>query len=95
MGVAVFLPQALRADSGGSGRVEVALDGGPVPLRTVLDEVARRHPRLDRRIRDEQGRLRRYVNVFVGSDECRGLAGLETAVADGAEVRVLPSVAGG
>nr|WP_255429768.1 MoaD/ThiS family protein [Streptomonospora sp. PA3] len=84
--------------------------GGPVPapapaaaaapdtrttLRTVLDELARRHPGLDRRIRDEQGRLRRYVNVFVDSDECRAMGGLDTPVADGAEVRVLPSVAGG
>ncbi|MUL40497.1 MoaD/ThiS family protein [Streptomonospora sp. PA3] len=64
-------------------------------LRTVLDELARRHPGLDRRIRDEQGRLRRYVNVFVDSDECRAMGGLDTPVADGAEVRVLPSVAGG
>ncbi|QBI54491.1 MoaD/ThiS family protein [Streptomonospora litoralis] len=84
--------------------------GGPVPaaapaaaaapdtratLRALLDELARRHPGLDRRIRDEQGRLRRYVNVFVDSDECRAVDGLDTPVPEGAEVRILPSVAGG
>ncbi|GAA4901891.1 MoaD/ThiS family protein [Streptomonospora salina] len=69
--------------------------GEPATLRAVLDELARRHPGLDRRLRDERGRLRRYVNVFVGSDECRAVGGLDTPVPDGAEVRILPSVAGG
>lgn len=94
MAIAVVLPQALQGDSGGDGRVSVALEGG-APLRAVLDEIARRYPRLDRRIRDERGELRRYVNVFVDTDECRALSGLDTPIPDGTEVRVLPSVAGG
>ncbi|GAA3738295.1 MoaD/ThiS family protein [Salinactinospora qingdaonensis] len=96
MGVNVVLPQVLRNDSDGAAQVALALgEDGQVPLRRVLDELARRYPRLDRRLRDERGELRRYVNVFVGDDECRSRAGLETPVTDGAEVRVLPSVAGG
>ncbi|MBB6174821.1 molybdopterin converting factor small subunit [Nocardiopsis mwathae] len=96
MGATVFLPQALRTDSGGVAKVDIPLgDGGTMPLGGVLDELATRHPRLARRIRDEQGRLRRYVNVFVDSDECRTLSGLDTPVTEGTEVRVLPSVAGG
>ncbi|KIH99167.1 thiamine biosynthesis protein ThiS [Streptomonospora alba] len=109
MSVTVLLPQVLQSDAGGASRVDIALvaaapAGGPPPaeggrehatLRAVLDELARRHPGLDRRIRDDQGRLRRYVNVFVDSDECRAVGGLDTPVPDGAEVRVLPSVAGG
>lgn len=97
MGVLILLPQALRADSGGSARVELAFGAadGSVLLRDVLAELALRHPRLDRRLRDEQGALRRYVNVFVGDEECRAMAGLDTPVPDGAEIRVLPSVAGG
>ncbi|GAA1783997.1 MoaD/ThiS family protein [Streptomonospora arabica] len=110
MGVTVVLPQVLQSDAGGASRVDIALgaaapagaaaptaappDSAPT-LRAVLDELARRYPGLDRRIRDEQGRLRRYVNVFVDSDECRAVGGLDTPVADGTEVRVLPSVAGG
>ncbi|MEY9214878.1 MoaD/ThiS family protein [Thermobifida halotolerans] len=96
MDVTVFLPQALRAESDGAARVTVSVDGDDeVPLRRVLDNLVARYPRLDRRLRDERGRLRRYVNVFVGDDECRALAGLDTPVPAGTEIRVLPSVAGG
>ncbi|RCV50295.1 MoaD/ThiS family protein [Marinitenerispora sediminis] len=95
MDVTVILPGALRAESDGEARIAVPVDAGGVPLRRVLDELARRHPRLDRRLRDERGRLRRYVNVYVGAEECRSLEGLETPVAAGTEVWVLPSVAGG
>ncbi|MFF5172867.1 MoaD/ThiS family protein [Micromonospora sp. NPDC000089] len=52
-------------------------------------------PRLARRLRDERGELRRYVNLYVDGEDCRHLGGLLAPVADGAEVRVLPSVAGG
>lgn len=96
MDVTVLLPQALRAESGGASRVTVPVDGdGGVPLRRVLDGLAARYPRLDRRLRDERGLLRRYVNVFVGDDECRALSGLDTPVPPGTEVHILPSVAGG
>lgn len=104
MEVIVRVPGALRPDSGGEGRITVSFDAGsapapgepgPVTLARVLDEVGARHPRLERRLRDERGDLRRYVNVFVDGEECRRLAGLATAVSDGAEVLVLPSVAGG
>ncbi len=64
-------------------------------LRGVLDALVARHPGLDRRIRDERGLLRRYVNVFVDEDECRTIGGLDAPVHDGADVRLLPSVAGG
>ena len=56
---------------------------------------AQRWPRFERRVRDERGELRRYVNVYVDGDDCRHLGGLATPVADGAEIQVLPSVAGG
>lgn len=95
METTVLLPQALRNDADGDARVNVSFSGESIPLRDVLDEVARAHPRLERRLRDETGALRRYVNVFVDADECRALQGLDTLVTDGMEVRVLPSVAGG
>lgn len=99
MAVIVQVPAALRTDSGGVGRIEVTLPASPEPtsatLGRVLDEVASRHPRLGRRLRDERGDLRRYVNIFVDGEECRRLAGLATVLGDGAEVLILPSVAGG
>jgi molybdopterin converting factor small subunit len=50
---------------------------------------------LGRRIRDETGQVRRFVNVYVDGDDVRFNGGLATPVRDGAEVQVLPSVAGG
>lgn len=92
MGVTVLLPGVLRAEAGGASRVAVDATGD---LRAVLDEVASRWPRLERRIRDERGELRRYVNVYVDGEDCRATGGLVTPIRDGAEVQVIPSVAGG
>ena len=92
MSVQVVVPSALRSEVDGASRVSVESAGN---LRAVLDEVEQRWPRLGRRIRDEQGELRRFVNVYVNGEDCRTLAGQDTAVADGAEVQVIPSVAGG
>jgi sulfur-carrier protein len=90
--VTVLVPGVLRGEVEGASKVDVEPAG---TLRGVLDEVGRRWPRLARRIRDEQGELRRYVNVYVDGEDCRRLGGLATPVPDGAEIQVLPSVAGG
>ncbi|HYN97592.1 MAG TPA: MoaD/ThiS family protein [Pilimelia sp.] len=88
----VLVPGALRVDAGGAGRLEVAAAGS---LGAVLDELAAHWPRLARRVRDERGELRRYVNVYVDGEDCRRSGGLDTPVPVGAEVQILPSVAGG
>jgi molybdopterin converting factor small subunit len=90
--ITVLVPGALRAEAGGESRLAVEPTG---TLGAVLDEVGVRWPRLERRIRDEQGVLRRYVNVYVDGEDCRALGGLAAPVHDGTEVQVLPSVAGG
>jgi uncharacterized protein (TIGR00369 family) len=90
--VTVLVPGALRTETGGESTLTVS---GAGTLRSVLDEVEASWPRLGRRLRDEQGQLRRFVNVYIDGEDCRGLAGLDSPVRDGAEVQVLPSVAGG
>lgn len=90
--VTLLVPAALRAETAGAGRLDVGAAG---TLRAVLDEVSTRWPRLARRLRDEQGELRRYVNVYVDGEDCRQTGGLDTAVRDHAEIQVIPSVAGG
>ncbi|MGH8794562.1 MAG: MoaD/ThiS family protein [Stackebrandtia sp.] len=92
MSMTVFVPGALRADSEGQSTIQVT---GAETLRDVFDGLAVRYPRLERRVRDEAGQLRRYINVFIDSDECRVLSGQDTKLRDGVEIRVLPSVAGG
>lgn len=90
--VTVLVPSALRTDAGGRSRIVLA---ARPTLRHVFDALEAAWPRLGRRIRDERGDLRRYVNVYVDGEDCRTLAGQETRVAPGAEIQVLPSVAGG
>ncbi|TKJ25270.1 ubiquitin-like small modifier protein 1 [Blastococcus sp. CCUG 61487] len=93
MTVQVLLPGALAGLAGGARHLELQPDGGT--LADVLDALAAEHPVLCRRIRDETGTVRRFVNVYVDGEDVRYAGGLRTPVTDGAEVQVLPSVAGG
>ncbi|GAA3193103.1 MoaD/ThiS family protein [Actinocorallia longicatena] len=92
MSVTVILPSALRAEAGDEGRLTVAAAG---TVGAVLAEIAERWPRLARRIITERGELRRFVNLYVDGDDCRALGREEAKVPDGAEIMILPSVAGG
>ena len=93
MSVQVLLPGALAGLAGGARHLDVEPHGST--LRDVLDRLAEMHPLLTRRIRDETGSVRRFVNVYVDGEDVRFQAGVATAVGDGAVVQVLPSVAGG
>ncbi|MGH3655897.1 MAG: ubiquitin-like small modifier protein 1 [Micromonosporaceae bacterium] len=94
MRVTVLVPSVLRGDAGGAGSLDVTVDAAG-KLGDLLDAVAETHPRLARRIRDEQGQIRRYVNVYVDGEESRHVGGVAAPLTDGGEVHVLPSVAGG
>ena len=94
MTVTVRIPGVLHAEACGQSALRFPAPAG-VTLRTVLDGLATSLPLFDRRIRDERGELRRYVNVYINGEECRRLDGLGTRLADPAEILVVPSVAGG
>jgi MoaD family protein len=64
-------------------------------VRDVLEELERRHPPFYRSICDETGTVRRHVNLFVNSSHVRDLAGLDTALAPGDVVTILPAISGG
>jgi molybdopterin synthase sulfur carrier subunit len=91
--VQVLLPGVLASLAGGAKHLDVEPQGET--LADLLDALAAEHPMLGRRIRDETGQVRRFVNVYVDGDDVRFQGGLATPVRDGAEVQVLPSVAGG
>jgi molybdopterin synthase sulfur carrier subunit len=91
MGVLVKIPTQLRAAAG--GEAEAKVDGSTV--QEVLDGLFERHSELRARLADDDGELRRFVNVYVAGEDIRFLDGLATAVTDGAEVTILPAVAGG
>jgi sulfur-carrier protein len=91
MAVTVKIPTQLRAAA--QGESETQLDGATV--QEVLNGLYERFGELRERISDEDGSLRRFVNVYVSGEDIRFLDGLQTPVADGAEVTILPAVAGG
>ena len=92
--ITVLVPGTLRAQAGGESRLEVEV-AGPATLGTLLDALAQRYPALERRLRDEQAGLRRYVNFYVDGEECRHRGGPSAALRDRGEVQIIPSVAGG
>ena len=91
MSVTVRVPTQLRTLTGGAG--EVSVEGGTVG--DVLKELDAAHPGFAERLFDEQGQLRRFVNVFVADEDVRFLQGLDTLVAAGQTVSIVPAVAGG
>jgi MoaD family protein len=91
MAVRVKIPTQLREAAGGAAEAEV--EHGTVA--DVLDGLFAQFGELRERIADEQGSLRRFVNVYVGGEDIRFLDGLDTPVDDGQEVTILPAVAGG
>lgn len=97
MAITVKLPGPLAEPAGGARSIAVDVDasGGPASVGALLDALAVSHPALERRIRDERGEVRRFVNLYVGDDDVRHLGGQATPVRDGDVVHVLPSVAGG
>jgi molybdopterin synthase sulfur carrier subunit len=91
MSVSVRIPTILRTYTGGAS--EVTAEGAT--LTEILDDLDRKYAGIKGRILDEQGALRRFVNVYVGNDDVRFLDNLGTPTPDGAEISVIPAVAGG
>jgi MoaD family protein len=89
--VKVFIPAPLRECCGGVS--ELRLEAPDV--RAVLAELERRHPALYRSVCDDTGAVRRHVNLFVNSSHVRDREGLDTALAPGDNVTILPAVSGG
>ncbi|MFE4837838.1 MoaD/ThiS family protein [Arthrobacter sp. NPDC056691] len=92
--ISVVLPSVLQPLAGGQSVLTAPADGA-VTVRSLLDSVTGNFPVLARRLRDETGALRRYVNIYVNGEEVRRLRGLETEVSAGQEVLIIQSVAGG
>jgi molybdopterin converting factor small subunit len=91
MSAKVRIPTQLRNLSG--GEAEVAVEGGTVA--EVLAALEAAHPGFHGRLFDDDGKLRRFVNVFVADEDVRFLEGLNTAVPSGQVVSIIPAVAGG
>jgi molybdopterin synthase sulfur carrier subunit len=91
MSIRVRIPSALRATTEGQSIVSTSGD----TLHGCLSHLEERYPAIRARLRDEQGNLRRFVNLYVNGEDIRFLQGLDTTLKPGDELAIIPAVAGG
>lgn len=91
MSVTIRIPTTLRPLSGGVSTVQV--EGAT--LAEVLKGLNAAHPGFSDRLFDSEGNLHKFVNVFVADDDVRYMQGLDTKIASGQTVSIIPAVAGG
>lgn len=90
MPVKIEIPSPLREHTGGKTDVAVAGD----TVKAALDDLLRQYPAITSKLFDS-GKLRPYINVFVNDEDIRYLDDMQTPVADGSVVAIIPAVAGG
>lgn len=91
MSVHVRIPTILRNLTGGAA--EVSTEGAT--LGEVIEKLDAAHPGVRDRLLDEQGKVRRFVNLYVGDEDVRFAQGLQTPTPGGTQVSIIPAVAGG
>lgn len=92
MATPIAIPTALRAFTGGAAEVSVEAS----TVEAALEALTTHHPELRRHLRDEAGKLRSFVNVYLGDEDIRFLPdGARTALAAGDTLIIVPSIAGG
>ncbi len=89
--IKVRIPTPLRTLTKNQGEVEMK----GTSLAELIDNLEANHPGIKSRLCDEQGELRRFVNVYVNEEDVRFLNGKATTLKDGDEVSIVPAIAGG
>lgn len=91
MPVNVKVPTPLRKFTAGSESVS----GSGATVGALVEDLEKKYPGIRERIVDEQGRVRRFVNLYINGDDIRFLQQLDTKVKDGDEISIVPAIAGG
>jgi molybdopterin converting factor small subunit len=91
MAVAVRIPTILRTYT--QDQSQVSAEGAT--LTEVLESLETDFPGIKARVIDDAGKLRRFVNIYVAEEDVRFSDGLNTPTPDGAQVSIIPAVAGG
>ncbi len=91
MAVTVRIPTPLRRLT--QNLAEVEAEGADI--QTVLDNLETEYPGMKERLCDDVGNIRRFVNIYLNDEDIRFLEGKETPVEDGAEISIIPAIAGG
>ena len=91
MAVRVRIPTPLRSLTKGAADVQVKAD----TVTDLIEDIERQYPGLRDRLVEENGELRRFINIYVNQEDIRFLQGEKTALKDGDEVVIVPAIAGG
>ncbi len=91
MSITVRIPTPLQKLTG--ERAEIPASGGTIS--ELLQDLERQYPGFKDRLCDTQGRLRRFVNIYVNEEDIRFLKQEDTPLKDGDEVSIIPAIAGG
>lgn len=87
----VYIPTPLRRLTGGQSKISVSGDN----IAGLLQAVDSEYPGVAEKVLDDEGNVKRFINIFVNDDEIRTLQGLETPVSDRDRVSIVPAMAGG
>ena len=91
MSIKVMLPNAFVRHTDGRKN----FDSAAADLPSLLQDIDHQFPALGTQIKDESGKLRRFINIYVNEEDIRFLGGETYAFQDGDEVMLIPSIAGG
>jgi molybdopterin synthase sulfur carrier subunit len=91
MAITVRIPTPLRSIT--SGEAEVTVEGGTV--QEIIENLEKAYSGMKERLCDEEGKLRRFVNLYLNDEDIRFLQDLETEVKDGDGLSIIPAIAGG
>jgi len=91
MAIKIAIPTPLRRVTGDTDTVEVS----PGTLTEIIEALDGQYPGLRARLCEESGQLRRFINIYVDGEDVRFLDNLATRVDEGAELAIVPAIAGG
>jgi molybdopterin converting factor small subunit len=91
MPVTIEIPTAFRRFTDGAPKLETA----SATVAEALNELIARFPALSRHVRDDQGQIRQFLNVYLNEEDIRFLGGEASALKDGDRLMLVPSIAGG
>ena len=91
MAVTIEIPTAFRRFTDGAPKV----DSGATTVEEALNELVTKFPALSRHVRDEQGQIRQFLNVYLNEEDIRFLSGEASTLKDGDKLLLVPSIAGG
>lgn len=91
MAVKVLIPTPLQKLTKGQSEIKIETSS----VEGLIEKLENQYPGVQERLCDEKGILRRFINIYVNGEDIRFLQGQETRIEDGAEVSIVPAIAGG